>query len=336
MSAVTRRRVITILAAAPGLPLLAAPVWSRAGTKPDTSTLRSWTGVALGADARLLINHPDPAVADALIRESLAEVARLERIFSLYRPDSALVRLNQTGVLEDAPSDLVALMAQAIAIAHLTGGAFDPTVQPLWAVYADHFSQPGADPAGPAPAALADALSRVGYAAVRVDADHVALLRPGMALTLNGIAQGYITDRVVALLKARGVDHTLVDMGEIRALGSRPDGRPWSAGIRGPQDDGRTVMTLMLTDQALSTSGAYGTPFEATGRFNHLFNPATGGCADPASSITVQAPTATLADALSTAFSVMTPDAIGAVLSKSAGCAAWRACTDGTVVTLRV
>ncbi|MEA1648214.1 FAD:protein FMN transferase [Nitrospirillum sp. BR 11164] len=331
MSAPTRRRVLTILAATAGLPLLGL---RGAPAAEAPSPLHHWSGVALGADARLVINHPDPAEAADLIQASLAEVARLEGMFSLYRPDSLLNRLNRDGALTDPPSDLVALLAQALSIARLTNGAFDPTVQPLWTLYADHFATPGADPAGPPAAALRRALDHVGHGHVSVTADRVALNRSGMALTLNGIAQGYVTDRVVALLKARGVAHTLVDMGEIRAVGHHPAGRPWTAGIKAPGDDDRTVLTLSLADQALSTSGAYGTPFEATGRFNHLFDPATGGCSDPGMSVSVRAPTATLADALSTAFSVMGSRDIARVLAQVPACQAWRSRVDGTIAAL--
>ncbi|TWB34533.1 FAD:protein FMN transferase [Nitrospirillum pindoramense] len=333
MNTPTRRRALTLLAAAAGLPLLDLPLMGlRPAAAVEMPTLRHWSGVALGADAHLVINHPNPAEADALIQASLAEVARLEAIFSLYRPDSALSRLNRDGVLVDPPAELVILLAEALSIARRTDGAFDPTVQPLWTLYAGHFGRPGASPAGPPESAVREALAQVGYHKLTVAPDRVSFHHPGMALTLNGIAQGYVTDQVVALLKARGVAHTLVDMGEIRAVGTHPTGRPWTAGIKAPGEDDRTLLTLPLRDQALSTSGAYGTPFEPTGRFNHLFTPATGRCSDPRFSVSVSAPTATLADALSTALSV-TP--VGArVLARFPECRAWRAGADGSVTAL--
>ena len=130
---------------------------------------------------------------------ALAEVRRLERIFSLYREDSALVALNARGALEAPPPELVELLTECRKYAELTEGAFDPTVQPLWQLFAAHFSQAGADPAGPPQAAIDDALDRVGHQHLVFDRNRVVFARRGMGLTLNGIAQGYITDRVVDL-----------------------------------------------------------------------------------------------------------------------------------------
>src|SRR5690606_33904156 len=123
-------------------------------------------------------------------------IARLERIFSLYRADSDLCRLNRDGRHDAPPLELVELLSLAASVSAASGGAFDVTVQPLWLRYAEHFAAVDADPAGPA---LDDLLALVDWRGVSVDAGRVALARPGMAITLNGIAQGYITDRVADL-----------------------------------------------------------------------------------------------------------------------------------------
>src|SRR3546814_9849588 len=84
------------------------------------------------------------------------------------------------------------LLNEGIHYSRLTDGAFDPSVQPLWQLYAGHFLQPDADPAGPDADALCRTLARIGYRAIYADAARIQLQRPGMAITLNGIAQGYI------------------------------------------------------------------------------------------------------------------------------------------------
>ncbi|AWJ87809.1 thiamine biosynthesis protein ApbE (plasmid) [Azospirillum sp. TSH58] len=325
----TRRRFLGIAAVAAGLALL--PGGLRAAGVP----VRTWRGVALGADSMIQLAHPDPVEADRLIALCLEEVARLERVFSLYRTDSALARLNRDGVLDAPPADLVRLLSEATAFSRRTDGAFDPTVQPLWQLYAGHFARPGADPAGPPSAAVRAARELVDHRKLRVEPGRVAFAGRGMAVTLNGIAQGYVTDRVSERLRAEGMTDVLVDLGEIRALGHHPSGRPWSVGLADPLVDGRNSDTLEIADRAVATSGGYGTPFDPAGRFTHLFDPATGGCAREWLAVTVLAPDATTADALSTALSVA-PEARAAVLlDRFPGTAARLTRRDGSVLALR-
>ncbi len=325
----TRRRFLGIAATAAGLALL--PGGLRAVGVP----VRTWRGVALGADSVLQLAHPDPAEADRLIALCLEEVARLERVFSLYRTDSALARLNRDGVLDAPPADLVRLLSEAAAFSRRTDGAFDPTVQPLWQLYAGHFARPGADPAGPPEAVLRAARELVDHRKLRVEPGRIAFAGRGMAVTLNGIAQGYVTDRVSERLRAEGMTDVLVDLGEIRALGHHPSGRPWSVGLADPLVDGRNAGTLEIADRAVATSGGYGTPFDAAGRFTHLFDPATGGCAREWLAVTVLAPDATTADALSTALSVAPEARAALLLDRFPGTAARLTRRDGSVLALR-
>jgi thiamine biosynthesis lipoprotein len=329
---VTRRRFIRISAAAAGMAMLPGGPRLRALAADDPQgELRIWRGVALGADAMLQLHVPDPLEAGTLIERCLAEVSRLERIFSLYRDDSALSRLNREGRLDDPPIELVDLLGRAESFSRLTAGAFDVTVQPLWDVYAAHFSAPDPDPAGPPDAAIAAALRPVGHRAVEVGTEQVSFARAGMAVTLNGIAQGYITDRIVDLLRGAGLDRCLVDMGETRTIGPRPSGGPWQIGLEDPRSPGSVAERIGIVNRAVATSGGYGTPFDADGRFNHLFDPATGRSSWRYLSVSVVAPEATTADALSTGFSLMPYEAIRSVVA-SLGVEAHLAMPDGTRV----
>ncbi len=293
MPALSRRRVLSVTGAAAGMALMpgataAAPRWT-------------WRGTALGARAEITLVHPSEAEARRLIRLAVDEIERLENVFSLYRNASELARLNRDGVI-DAPSpDLRALLSTARHFGELTAGAFDVTVQPLWQLYARHFSQPDADPRGPSETAIAVTLARVDHRAIELTPARIRFARPGMAITLNGIAQGYITDRVVELLRARGIDRTLVDLGEIRALGRRPDGRAWRVAIDGREP--RRVVDLI--DRAIATSSPSGTVFDPAARVHHLFDPATGRPSAAARQVSVIAASAATADALSTAFAIM-------------------------------
>ena len=183
-----------------------------------------------------------------------------KRFSACIVPNSALSRLNRERHLAEPPSELVDLLAQAILIARLSDGRFDPTIQPLWRLIADHFASGNADPAGPDHAKLAAAQALVDYGAVELTEARIAFARPGMQLSLNGIAQGYISDRVGALLKARGFRHALVNLGETLAIDRRGDGRAWRIGIPAPADRSRLVETIDLDGGAVATSAAQGPP----------------------------------------------------------------------------
>ena len=293
----TRRRFIRIAAAA----TLSQLVGPAADVRGEEERFASWRGLVMGNLTRIETRHPDRARAARILSVAAQEIRRLETLFTLYRADSALAHLNRTGQLADPPLDLVRLLAEARGFSERTGGAFDVTVQPVWQAYLAHFFAAGADPAGPPASVIARATDLVDYRALAIEPGAIRLIRAGMALTLNGIAPGYITDRIVELLKNEGLDHALVDLGEIRAIGARSDREPWHVGIRDPFDADRLAMEFPLTDQALATSGGYGFRFDQAGRFHHIFDPKSGACPQAYSSVSILAATATAADALSTA-----------------------------------
>ena len=329
----SRRRFLGISAAAAGLALLPLPFCARSSRAAPMAERLVWRGSALGADATIQLHFDDADTGRRLIEACVAEVERLEAVFSLYRPDSALARLNRAGELVAPPLDLLRLLSESAGFSALTDGAFDPTVQPLWGLYADHFAKPGADPNGPAEPAIRAALARVGWRNVVVNSERIAFARPDMAVTLNGIAQGYITDRVIELLQRHGVSQVLADLGETRTLGRHPDGAPWRVGLEDPRQRNRIARVLDIENLAVSTSGGYGTVFEPTGRFNHLFDPASGRCSERWSAVSVVASAATAADALSTACCFMSLDQIRAVVAGIGG-TAYVARPDGDQIVI--
>jgi thiamine biosynthesis lipoprotein len=286
--------VLSILAAGSAL-ALGTRSWAAARPEPFR-----WSGLALGAEADVTLYAADRAVAAAAIAASLVEIARLEAIFSLHRPDSTLSQLNRDGRVVRPPLELIELLSRALDIAALSDGRFDPTVQPLWRLVADHFARPDADPAGPPETALAQAKTLVDFAAVEVTARKIAFARPGMAITLNGIAQGYVSDRVGALVAEHGFRNALVNLGETLAIAPKPDGERWRISIPEPGDHARAATEIALEQGAVATSAARGLLFEPTGRFNHIIDPERLACADPARSATILAASAATADGLST------------------------------------
>ncbi|MBI5121567.1 MAG: FAD:protein FMN transferase [Rhodospirillales bacterium] len=292
----TRRRALTVLAAAAGVPLFLT------ATRAQAKMVR-WEGTALGAPASISLYHKDEAKAHAAIEAGLAELARLETIFSVYRADSILASLNRDGRVEKAPKEFIELLTRALSLAEKSEGIYDPTIQPLWQTYFRHFTSANPDPSGPSLADIDAARSLVGWRQVEVNADagSVAFAKPGMGLTLNSGAQGFITDRVADLLRAHGFTQTIVDMGEPRALDAKPDGSAWRIGIANPANPAQAITEIDVVNKCVSTSGGYGTLFDDAGKFTHLIDPRTGKTAPALLGVSVVAPTATQADGLSAA-----------------------------------
>ncbi|WP_338547856.1 FAD:protein FMN transferase [Roseovarius phycicola] len=284
----SRRRFLTITAAACGCAALPA----------HAETQATWRGIALGAPASLRLVGITEDKAQMIFAAVEAELQRLEGIFSLYRSESALSRLNRDGFHRTPPADLLAVLALSDHLHKTSHGAFDPTVQPIFEVIAQATNE-GRDPS------LEDldvARSKVGWDGIEFDTSQVNLRRDGAALTLNGIAQGYITDRIVDLLRSHDLTNALVDMGELRAQGYAADGQPWRAGIQAPSGEIATRVTFSA--RALATSAPFGTQFGASG---HIFDPKTGTNPKALEVVSVTAPAAALADGLSTALSVLLP-----------------------------
>ena len=272
-----------------------------------TSDFR-WRGVALGARSSMVLAGVDQARGQEIAARMQAEIDRLDAIFSLYRGNSAIRALTARGRLTAPPAELLEALSLCSALVAATGGAFDPTVQPVWRLHAERLRQ-GRKPSR---GEVTEACGVVGWDNVAFGPDEIAFRRPGMAITLNGVAQGYITDRIAALLRAEGMRDVLIDMGEIAATGGHSDGSPWQAGIADPQ--GSVVRRIQLRDRALATSAPRGTVLDPDGRVGHIFDPRTGATAERWNLVSVSAPTAAIADGLSTGFCLMPRSGMAAAL----------------------
>jgi len=293
MTRLTRRRFLTIAAACMALPARASG--------PE---IAHWRGRALGASASMKLVGVSPAQGEAIFAEVEQELARLEAIFSLYQPTSEISRLNRDGSLPAPSADLLNVLSLCTALHDASGGAFDPTIQPLWFALANGAQSPEIDVAR----------STIGWDQLRFDTSRVWFTGPsrGQAITLNGIAQGAITDRIAALLKARGLRNVLIDMGEIVAMGSRTDAIGWAAGIADP--DGIVQHRLTLKDQALATSSPHGTRIGPQRDQPHIIAPK--GTRETRSIVSVSAPYAALADGLSTALCLVGSEVREAALAR--------------------
>ncbi len=305
-----RRRFIKILATSvAGLSL------SKLATASQPLQPVTWRGYTLGAEGSFTLYTENPRAAQAVLQKCFAEIRRLESLFSLYDNQSDISRLNREGELPHPATDWLAIL-DAVDGAHtLTGGLFDPTIQPLWKAYDKYFAAHPEATEGPT-AAVRRALQDTGWERVRYDTQAIRFSRDGTQLTLNGIAQGYITDRVTELLKDAGYQHVLVELGETRAIGLHPQQRPWNIGIKDADTPATIHEVAELDNQALATSGSYGSPFSKDGNYHHLINPKTGLPSTRWKSLSVIAPTATEADALATGLSFAPEAQIDQLLQK--------------------
>ena len=261
----------------------------------------------LGGEA--LVRFADSRGREAAARTARSlerEAHRIEAKFSRYRPESVLSELNrQAGcgpLVVDEETEY--LIRAALDLWTLTAGRFDPTVGILrraWDFKAGRV---------PSPAELAALLPLVDARAVRLRSGTVALGKVGMELDLGGVGKEYAVDRVAELLSDEGVDSAIINfLGDVRTLGRRGDGQPWSVGVLDPFQPGRCLLAIRIGEGAgIATSGDYERGFTQDGvRYHHLLDATTGQPARGLRSVTVVAPTAFLAGQLATAAFLLGP-----------------------------
>jgi thiamine biosynthesis lipoprotein len=326
----TRRRAIRIVAAAAGLPLMIAAV--RATAPP--AQMFHWQGAVLDGLAELTLWHADAALCQRTILKVGAEIARYERIFSLYQPDSEISRLNATGALRRPAPELRALIEESQRFGAMSAGAFDISVQPLWQLYEAHFWSHAHIVQDIVARAQDVARELVDFRRIETGAGRIAFAREGMGITLNSVAQGFITDAIADMLRNEGFESAVVDLGEFRTLGGHPDGHPWRIGIRNALAAREVDRVVELENMALAVSGGYGTTFEPTGHFHHIFDPQTGASTHKLADAAVIAPRATAATALAVAVCVLGEERGQALVEACPGTRAIITRPDGTSVTI--
>lgn len=259
---------------------------------------------ALGSEVTLTVLHNEASLAVAAIKAAFRELEQIESVMSLYRPESQICKLNRDGVLNDPHPHLLNVLHFARKVSAESSGAFDVTVQPLW----EMFYQAKQRNRLPDDREISAAQAKVDWRRVHTSRERVLLEGEGSAITLNGIAQGYAADCVKGVFTRAGIRHALIDCGEINAVGRSEDEAPWQVGIQHPREEEAYLSVTELTGRCLATSGDYATHFGSPGdnvfRSNHLFDPETGRSPEQMASVSIAAPTAMEADALSTAIFV--------------------------------
>jgi len=247
---------------------------------------------------------------DKAILEAYSEVKRLDDIFSNYKNDSVLSRVNSfagDGRIS-VPPDFIELTSRAIFFSGLTDGAFDITVGKAVEIW----RQSEEKSLLPNRVELERAQDCIGFEKIKLypQEKQIELKSPCLSLDFGGIGKGYALDRAVRILRSYGVNRGIVNFGgNIYAMQPPPGEYGWDVGIRHPRDEDEVLTLLKVEDVAVSTSGDYERYFEVNGRrFSHIIDPRDGLPVESVPSVTVIAKDATDADALSTAFSVMKRD----------------------------
>lgn len=251
--------------------------------------------------------HTDAAQGKAGIDAVMAEMHRIDRLMSHYKPDSQLSAINARAAREPVVVDpeLFELLRESVRFSELTEGAFDITYASVGYLY-DYRKH-----VRPNDAEIRKALPGVNFRNMALDEKRrsVRFEKPGMRIDLGGIAKGYAVDRGIELLQKRGVQHAVVTAGgDTRIIGDR-FGRPWVIGIRHPDDEKKLVTRIPLVDTAMSTSGDYERYFDEDGvRYHHIIDPKNGRSASRVRSATILGPTALQTDGLSKTAFVLGPE----------------------------
>ncbi|MEK7409757.1 MAG: FAD:protein FMN transferase [Acidobacteriota bacterium] len=270
-----------------GLFLLAGPAWPQEPLRLEASV------EAMGSTFSVVLYGDNRERMEGAVEAAFAEVRRLDRMLSNYRPNSEWSRVNREAAAGPVrvSEELFNLLAACQEYSRRSEGAFDISVGALmkvWGFYRGDGRLPGREE-------VAGALKQAGYRQVVLNAEDrtVRFSQPGLEIDPGGIGKGYAVDRMIAVLKEQGIGSALVSAAgsSIYALGG-PAGEPrgWEVRIRDPKDETTTVEQLYLKDASLSTSGSYEKFFVAEGKtYSHIMDPRTGYPAQGTLSVSVVA-----------------------------------------------
>lgn len=268
-----RKKIIAaviIFAAAAGLLALYAR-----GGRLSVSELE---GYKLGTVVRLAVYTKDEKRGGLILSEAMGEVSRMEGLFSVNIASSEVSRINAAAGREPVKisRETMELLERALYMARESGGAFDPTVGPLvalWGIGTEHAKVPSAEE-------IKRALSYINYSLVKIDKENSsAYAASGQRIDLGGIAKGYIADKLSVFLRGKGAASALIDLGgNLAVVGKAPSGEPWRLGLQHPlKPRGEYFAVVSASDESVVTSGPYERYFEKDGvRYHHIFDTKTG------------------------------------------------------------
>jgi thiamine biosynthesis lipoprotein len=285
----------------------------------------SYSEPHMGTTFKLVFYAPDESAADKAQKAAFARVAELDGIMSDYKATSELMQLCKKagGDPVQVSDELFTVLAKSQEVARASDGAFDVTVGPIVKLW----RRARRSREMPDPKELAAALELVGYDKVKLDPKEksVQLSKAGMQLDLGGIAKGYTSDEVLAVLRKQGLTRALCAAGGDIAVGDAPPGAEgWKIGIAPLEDpDSEPKKFLLLANQAVSTSGDAEQYVEIDGkRYSHIVDPHTGIGLVGRMSVTVVARNGITSDSLTKVGAVLGPEKGFKIIEQTDGTAA--------------
>lgn len=266
----------------------------------------SETRLDMGTFVSMTLIHSSRDQAEEAIGKAFREIHRLTGLLNRFDDRTAVGQLNKDGYLKDIPPEMTEVVAAALRYHQVSQGAFDITVKPLVDLFEEKLG--GENQRPPTPNELKQALKLVGSRKIRLGDGKLVFQNPGMGITLDGIAKGFIVDRVSQYLSEQKIENHLINAGgDIRTKGSKGDNRPWMVAIEDPAKKKNYPDVIQMRDGAVATSGNYEIYYDRERMFHHIVDPSSGLSPDLKTSVSIRADTTMEADALSTSVFVMDP-----------------------------
>jgi thiamine biosynthesis lipoprotein len=288
--------------------LRAAAALAGAGLALGSAAARAgWVGDAMdlmGTRVSVELWQDDEARGRELVNEVMEDYRRIDREMSTYKPDSEISLVNAHAAEQPMviSAELYSMIDRSLQLSVASHGAFDITYDSVGYLYDFRARK------RPTDAQIEQHLGAVDYRHVVLDPNSstVHFTQPGVRINVGGIAKGYTVQHAADMLRAKGVEHALLNAGgDTRVIGDRR-GQPWIVGIRHPRLENEVITRLPIVDEAISTAGDYERFFEEDGkRYHHVINPRTGKPTEGILTVTVIGPDGTMTDGLDTAIFVL-------------------------------
>ncbi len=253
---------------------------------------------AMGSPCQLRIYLEEKEEAEEVSYRIQSEVARLEQLYSRYRDDSVVTKINRSAgkAALTVDPETAGLLDYAQTVYEQSDGLFDITsgiLRSAWDFKSGIF---------PEPVQIEKILPLVDWSMVEWNSPNIRLPEIGMELDFGGYVKEYAVDAAARLCGELGVSHGMIDLGgDIHIIGPHPDGSAWHVGIRNPRSPEDAIVSVDLQSGAIASSGDYERFMEVDGkRYCHILNPKTGWPCEGLAAVAVAAPICLLAGTAST------------------------------------